>query len=59
MSTFFAMNGYGFYIWTAYGITAVALLIELVALRSRRKATLAEARSTAPVDRSAPIGAAK
>ncbi len=45
MSTFFAMNGYGFYVWSAYGVTALALVVELLALRSRRRAVLAEARS--------------
>ena len=25
MSEFFAMNGYGFYVWSAYGVTALAL----------------------------------
>jgi heme exporter protein D len=59
MSTFFAMNGYGYYIWTAYGVTAIALLVEVVALRSRGKATLAEARLMEPDDSTRPLGAAK
>ena len=45
---FLSMNGYGFYIWSAYGVAALALVLELVALRSRRKAVLAEARMVAP-----------
>ena len=48
MSTFFAMNGYGFYIWSAYGVTALVLAIELFAIRSRRRSVLAEARLTTP-----------
>jgi len=48
MSAFFAMNGYGFYVWSAYGVAALALGLELIALRSRRKAVLAEARMAAP-----------
>jgi heme exporter protein CcmD len=50
MSTFFAMNGYGFYIWSAYGVAALALGIELLALRSQRRSVLAEARLTRPAD---------
>ena len=45
--TFFAMNGYGFYIWSAYGVAALALAIELIALRSRRAAALEQAQLTA------------
>jgi len=48
MSAFFAMNGYGFYIWSAYGVAALVLTIELLALRSHRRAVLAEAGVTVP-----------
>jgi heme exporter protein CcmD len=48
MSEFFAMNGYGFYIWSAYGVAAIALAVELLALRSRRRAALGEARLAGP-----------
>ena len=46
MSDFLAMNGYGFYVWSAYGVTAIVLVVELLALRSRRRSVLAEARLT-------------
>jgi heme exporter protein D len=46
MSEFFAMNGYGFYVWSAYGVTALVLVVELIALRSRRRSVLEEARLT-------------
>ena len=36
MSEFLAMGGYGFYIWGAYGVTALAIMAELIALRARR-----------------------
>ncbi|MFV1851560.1 MAG: heme exporter protein CcmD [Thalassospira sp.] len=40
MSEFFSMGGYGSYIWSSYGITALAMIILLVAtlrgLRSSR-----------------------
>jgi heme exporter protein CcmD len=48
MTTFLAMNGYGFYVWSAYGIAALAVVIEILLLRAHRKAVLAQARSTAP-----------
>ena len=47
MNAFFAMNGYGFYIWSAYGIALVAILVEILLVRSHRKAVLAQARSAA------------
>jgi heme exporter protein CcmD len=40
------MNGYGFYVWSAYGVTALVLVVELVALRSRRRSVIEEARLT-------------
>ena len=59
MITFFAMNGYGFYVWSAYGIAALAVVIEVVLLRSHRKAVLAQARSTAAEPASDPVAAAE
>jgi len=56
MSTFFAMNGYGFYIWCAYGAAALALVVELLVLRSRRRSVLAEARLTGPDSATVPAG---
>ena len=40
MSEFLAMGGYGFYVWGAYGVTALAVVVELLALRARRAAAL-------------------
>ena len=37
MTSFFHMGGYGFYVWGSYGLLALAILIELAALRRRRK----------------------
>ena len=48
MIEFLAMKGYGFYIWGAYGVAALAFVLELAALRSRRKAIANEARLTSP-----------
>jgi len=38
MSEFLAMGGYGFYVWSAYGVTALVIVAELIALRARRRA---------------------
>jgi heme exporter protein D len=39
MSDWFAMGGYGFYVWSSYGMLALAIVVELVALsRSRARA---------------------
>jgi heme exporter protein D len=38
MSEFLAMGGYGFYVWGAYGVTAVVIAAELISLRARRRA---------------------
>jgi heme exporter protein CcmD len=46
MREFFAMNGYGFSVWSAYAVTALVFVVELVALRSRRRSVLEEARLT-------------
>jgi heme exporter protein CcmD len=59
MIEFFAMNGYGFYIWSAYGVAAVVLALELSALRSRRRTVLEEARLTVPEDTFDPTGVAQ
>jgi heme exporter protein D len=48
MSDFFAMGGYAFYVWGAYGIAALAVVVEIFALRGRRKAALEEARLSMP-----------
>ncbi len=37
-SEFAAMGGYGVYVWGSFGVVAVALGIEMVAVRARRRA---------------------
>jgi heme exporter protein D len=34
---FFAMGGYAFYVWGSFGVTALALLVEPLLLRKRRR----------------------
>ena len=50
MTEFFAMGGYAFYVWTAYGVGAVALAVEIAMLRARRRRTLADVRMAEPDD---------
>jgi heme exporter protein D len=59
MTEFLAMNGYGFYIWSAYGIAALAVVVEILLLRSHRNAALAQARSTATEPATSPVTAAE
>jgi heme exporter protein D len=54
MTEFFAMGGYGFYVWTAYGVTALVIVIELVTLRARRHTAIAEAELSGPETKSMP-----
>jgi len=44
MAEFFAMGGYGAYIWPAYAVFFVVLAIDAIAPRLRRKRVLAEIR---------------
>jgi len=40
MSEFFEMGGYGFYVWGAYGVTALLLAAEVIAVVRRRRSLL-------------------
>ena len=40
VNEFFAMGGYGFYVWGAYGITALIIVAEVLAVRARGRAAL-------------------
>ena len=46
MSEFLAMGGYGFYVWGAYGVTALCIVAELASLRARKRTALRLAAST-------------
>ncbi len=35
MSEFIAMGGYGYYVWSAYGLSVVVLVLNLIAARRR------------------------
>jgi len=42
------MGGYAWYVWTAYGVTALVIAVELWTLRMRRRRTLVEAKLAEP-----------
>jgi len=44
MSEFLAMGGYGFYVWSAYGVTALAIALEVISVRARWRAAKKQAR---------------
>ncbi|HSQ81320.1 MAG TPA: heme exporter protein CcmD [Casimicrobiaceae bacterium] len=44
MSEFFAMGGYAWYVWMSYGAAAVAVIVEVAALRLRRRRAFDDAR---------------
>jgi heme exporter protein D len=37
-SAFWAMGGYGLYVWGSFGVAALVIALELWSLRQRRKA---------------------
>ena len=42
---FFAMGGYGFYVWGSFFVTAACIAAELAFLRARRKEALRQVRA--------------
>ncbi|MEQ6344300.1 heme exporter protein CcmD [Vibrio cyclitrophicus] len=57
LSDFFAMGGYASYVWSAFGITFLAMIVLLVVSVRRGKQLLSEVQ--AKIDRQARIDAAK
>ncbi|MBI3774527.1 MAG: heme exporter protein CcmD [Gammaproteobacteria bacterium] len=50
-SDFFAMGGYAFYVWGSYAVTAVLMIVEVIMVMRRHRATrahLARTVSTEP-----------
>ena len=43
LSEFMAMGGYGFYVWTSYVVAAIAVALEIVAVRARIRAAVKSA----------------
>ena len=44
MTEFLAMGGYAFYVWGAYGVTALVIVAEILTVRARQRAAISEAR---------------
>jgi len=44
MAEFFAMGGYAWYVWMAYGAVALVIAVESVTVRARRKRAFDELR---------------
>ena len=40
MSEFFAMGGRGFYIWMSYGVTALFMIVEVIAVMRNNKTVM-------------------
>jgi heme exporter protein CcmD len=57
MSEFLAMGGYAWYVWMAYGAGALAVVIEVAAVRARRKRAFDELRMSATPPRPSMLGA--
>jgi len=61
MSEFLAMGGYAWYVWMSYGAAAVAVIIEVAAVRARRRRAfdelrMSDASAAAPATRAGSIG---
>ncbi len=56
VSDFFAMGGYGLYVWGAYGVCAAALVLELIWATRRHHLALERARSLSRVGINKPQG---
>jgi heme exporter protein D len=41
LSEFLAMGGHGFYVWPSFGVTALCMIWEMLALRRRHAAACA------------------
>lgn len=48
---FFAMGGYGLYVWGSVGVTVVALILELLLLGQRRKSALSRIKRESIMER--------
>lgn len=54
MSGFFAMGGYAWYVWMSYGAAAAAAIVEILALRLRRRHAFDIARMAQDAECAAP-----
>jgi heme exporter protein D len=54
LEAFLAMGGVGFYVWSAYGVAALVIVIELIALRRRHRVARDDVRRRARIDGAEP-----
>jgi heme exporter protein D len=47
IENFFEMGGYGFYVWTSYGVCLAVIVADIVSARMRRTRALADVRREA------------
>jgi heme exporter protein CcmD len=45
LQAFLSMGGYAFYVWTSYAIVALAIVIEIIAVRARLRRAMKSASS--------------
>jgi heme exporter protein D len=58
MNEFLAMGGYAWYVWMSYGACALAIVLEVAAVRARRRRALDDLRMSTPEpQRSSMVGA--
>lgn len=50
-SDFWAMGGYGFYVWGSYGVTVVLMIAEVIFVVRRRSATLEQIARSARMEK--------
>lgn len=53
-SEFWAMGGYGLYVWGSFGLTALVMLVDMITTRIKRKKLERELRLKPLFDESAP-----
>ena len=46
ITEFFLMNGYGFFIWSSFGMMLFVMLVELFSLKWNRKKNIGDIRKT-------------
>jgi heme exporter protein D len=46
LSAFLAMGGYGFYVWTSYLVAAIAVAVEIISVRARKRAAMKSVRKS-------------
>jgi heme exporter protein D len=56
MTDFLAMGGYAWYVWMSYAACALAIAVEVAAVRARRRRALEELKMSAPEARGSVVG---